>query len=177
MRIGDEAYYFLRMYSIDLDTARQAIKVLRRYKRSDVRYALLRDLTVAYVRPFSTNRGRQHGTHVLSVKRHVPKEMKALHLELVRVRMQQFAHTDLSYYNPIVFSLRGDSGHAIIFKGFDYEALLHKLDQIEDLIRSVESSVNAAIADYESKSSVLSEAIPAGPEVRKFLENLTEKSE
>jgi hypothetical protein len=168
--MDDEAYYFLRMYSIDLNTARQAIKVLRRYRRPDVRYALLRDLTVAYVRPFSTNRGRQQGTHALSVKKHVPKEMKGLHLELVRVRMQQFAHTDLSYYNPIVFSLNGSNGHAIIFKGFDYEALLRKLDQIEELIRAVESSVNAAIADYESESSVLSEAIPAGPEVRRFLE-------
>jgi len=154
---GLENYYFLRMCSIDLDTALNTIKVLRRYKRLDVKYALLRDLTVTYARPFSTNIGRL-GKHNLSVKKHVPKHFKPLHNELVRLRMEQFAHTDMTFYNPRVIKF-GPQLFAMTFKAGGYEALLGKLPEIEELVWLVEGSVNAQISEYEARPDIFSDAI------------------
>ncbi|MBM1189342.1 hypothetical protein [Pseudomonas weihenstephanensis] len=148
-----ENYYFHRMYSIDLDTALHTLQTLKRYKRLDVRYALLRDLTVSYARPFSVNKGKL-AKHTLGVKKYVPKEMVPLHEELVRLRMQQFAHTDLNYYNPKASSL-GAGPLGMMFRGFDYAALLAKLPEIEALIWAVEGSVHARIVEYESDQGLL----------------------
>lgn len=166
----NEPYYFLRMYSVEFSTARCAVKVLKRYRRPDVQYALLRDLIVTYVRPFSTNKGAQ-SKHTLGVKAHVPPLMKTLHEELVRVRMQQFAHTDLTYYSPSTMAFKGANGefheYGMMFKGYDYAALLRKLPQIEELIRAVESSVNAEIAKQEAASSQYGPMVPVPPPASK----------
>ena len=145
-----EQYYFLRLYSIDMNTAREAIKVLRRYRKKDVQYALLRDITVTYARPFSTNKGDTIKKHKLKMK-HVPKNMRELHNELLRVRMQQFAHTDLTYYNPKLarFSTKPKSPVVMAFKGYDYARLLRKLPDIEKLIKAVEYSIHKELREYE----------------------------
>jgi len=145
----NEPYYFLRLYSVDLSTAVAAFKVLKCYVEPEVQYPVLRDLIVTYVRPFSTNQGRE-GKNVLSVKKHVPKTMRSLHGELVRARMQQFAHTDLTYYSPKVIT---SLGFGMSFKGFDYAALLRRLSDIEDLVKAVEASVNAEILQYHITDS------------------------
>lgn len=178
----NEPYYFLRMYSVDFSTARGAIKVLKRYRRPDVQYALLRDLIVIYVRPFSSNRGLESKRDKLDTEQHVPMLMKPLHDELVLVRKQQFAHTDLTYYSPEALALKGANGefhgYAMMFKGYDYAALLNKLPQIEELIRAVESSVNAEIAKQEAASSTHGPRVPIPPPApKKSLENRTDKSE
>jgi methyl coenzyme M reductase gamma subunit len=88
--------------------------------------------------------------------------MKGLHEELVRVRMQQFAHTDLTYYNPSTMAFKGHD-YAMMFKGYDYAALLNKLPQIEELIRAVERSVNAEITKQEAASSQHGLVVPMPP--------------
>lgn len=145
--VSEESYFFFSMYAIDLEAALQSIKLIRRYKRQDVREALLRDATIAYVRPFSMNRGR-HGKHELSSKKIVPHHLRSLHAELVELRSSQFAHTDLTFYDPKSV-LYGDGPPDLIFKGSDYTALLGKLSEIEELVKAVESGVLARIVEYE----------------------------
>lgn len=139
-----ESYRFLRLYSIDLDTAAKAIPVLRRYKRGDVRAALLRDIAVTYARPFSGNRGVKHPKHRLSI-RHVPKVARPLHQELIKLRNRQFAHSDLTIHNPKVarFGTAAKPWFPMTFKSFDSQALGRRLQEIEELIVSVARSVNA----------------------------------
>ncbi len=147
-----EKYCFLRLYAIDLDTALHTVKVLRRYKRADVKYPLLRDISVAYARPFSGNEGEKISRHQLSSGKRIPKAMKDLHTELLRLRKEQFAHTDLKFYRPRVAKFHGKTKpwFPMSFKGYDYTTLLKQLPQIEALIRAVESSVQAEIANYEA---------------------------
>jgi len=146
-----EKYQFLRLYSIDLDTALFTIRILKRYRRDDVRFILLRDLAVAYARPFSGNEGRLISKHKLQAK-HVPSASKELHKELLRLRNEQFAHTDLKFYNPKVarFGSATKPWYPMSFKGYDYGTLLRQLDAIENLIRAVEQSVNAEITKHET---------------------------
>ena len=146
-----EKYCFLRLYSVDLDTALHTLKVMRRYRREDVLFPLLRDVVVTYVRPFSSNKGQVYGNDELSSKKHVPKELRELHDELVRARKEQFAHTDLKYYRPKISNFSGAKRlwFPMAFRSYDYRALLQQLPKIELLIRSVETSVNTEIANHE----------------------------
>lgn len=146
-----ERYCFLRLYAIDLDTAFHTIKVLRRYKRADVQFPLLRDIAVTYARPFSINKGEEIRKDRLSSRKHVPKPLRALHEELIRVRMEQFAHTDLKFYRPKVSKFTGTTKpwFPMAFKGYDYAALLRQIPQIEELVREVERSIQTELANYE----------------------------
>lgn len=146
-----ERYCFLRLYAIDLDTALHTVRVLRRYKRADAQYPLLRDIAVTYARPFSTNKGEKIRAHCLSM-RHVPAAMRELHRELVRLRNEQFAHTDLKFYRPNISKFRNEtkSWFLMSLKGYDYKSLLNQLAAIESLIRLIGESIQAEIAEYEA---------------------------
>lgn len=150
--VAFEQYCFLRLYAIDLDTALHTIKVMRRYKRNDVQFPLLRDVAVTYARPFSGNHGNEISKHQLSKKDHVPKPLRPLHDEMIRLRMKQFAHTDLKFYSPKVAKFTGKSKpwFPMSFKGYDYGALLGRLHEIEALIVAVEGSIRAEVARCEA---------------------------
>lgn len=145
-----EKYCFLRLHSIDMDTAVQTVKTLKRYKRADVQVALLRDIAVTYARPFSRNKGNKISKHALP-ERHVPRQLKPLHKRLLDLRNNQFAHTDLVFHKPKIMRWRTDSGdvYPMTFKSFDYQNLLRQLSEIETLIKAVESSINSEVKAYE----------------------------
>ena len=147
-----ETYCFLRLYSVDLDTALKAIPVLRRYRRGDVQVALLRDIAVTYARPFSLNRGKLINKHQLPIK-HVPLKFRPLHARLIQLRNSQFAHSDLKFHNPKVANLGTSSNplYAMSLKSFDYGLLLRELPDISQLIKSVANSVNRAVTAYQAR--------------------------
>lgn len=145
-----EQYYFYRLYSIDLDTAKHILRVIKRYRRKDVRYCLLRDLVVSYSRPFSGNKGKEMRSHVLT-KKVVPKELRPLHTELLELRNQLFAHTDYTYRRPKVANWSTDSHKwfPMSFRGYDYNKLDIRLSEIENLLMAVEKNLQAKIDKIE----------------------------
>ena len=147
-----ETYRFLRLYTIDFDTALHTLKVLCRYKKPDVQYPLLREVAVAYSRPFSKNHGEHLVSHMLSTK-HVPTAAKPLHLELLRLRNQQFAHTDIKFYAPKVadFGIAAKASFPMSFKSYDYSQLLARVPEIQSLIEAVVVSLNKDITREERR--------------------------
>lgn len=145
-----EKYKFLRLHSVDMDTALGALKMLKRYRRDDIKVALLRDITVIYSRPFSANRGK-FGKHLLSENKYVPAEYRDLHERLLDLRNKQFAHTDAIFHDPIFMKWKVDKGVAfpMSLKTFDYLGLLRDIKKIETLIKSVEFNINLAAREYE----------------------------
>lgn len=144
---NEEQYLFYRLYSNDLVLALSTIRILKRYRRNDVLCALLRDIVVSYVRPFSTNQGKR-GKHILRTKNIVPATMLSLHEELVNLRMRQFAHTDMIEHDPKTVLWAGGA-YYMSFKAVDYDTLLSKINDIERLVRAVAVSVSACISEYE----------------------------
>ena len=133
-----------------MNTALGTLKMLKRYRRDDIKVALLRDIAVIYSRPFSVNRGNA-GKHFLSAQEYVPVEYQDLHDQLLDLRNKQFAHTDVTFHDPKFIKWKGDKGVAfpMSFKTFDYLGLLRNLKKVEVLIKSVESNINAAARKYE----------------------------
>jgi hypothetical protein len=119
-----EQYYFLRLYAIDFDSTLHSLRILRRYRRKDVRYCILRELVVSYARPFSKNKGLHIPKHEMG-KDVVPTELRTLHDELVILRQEQFAHTDYTYRKPKVanWSSPGRRWFPMSFRGYDYSSL------------------------------------------------------
>lgn len=148
----DIEYRFLRLYSIDLQIARQTLALLRRYRRIDVRYALLRDAVVAYARPFSGNRDPSGKSHRLP-RQLVPKAHRPLHDDLLNLRNQLFAHTDFAARRPTVMRWRTDKGfrYPLGFANPPYEEWLRRAQSIILLVQAVESSLGAKINQFQGR--------------------------
>jgi len=142
---GDaENYRFLRLYSIDLEMAKQACDLLARQDDLEVRYCILRDIVVTYSRPFSKNLGRVFRKHTLPDDV-VPAAMRDLHAELLKLRDQAFAHSDHDFRNPQIarFPRKGGGGQYLMsFRNPAYEDLNKRLPEIRGLVVSVEQAVN-----------------------------------
>ncbi|NBF03752.1 hypothetical protein GV819_15775 [Pseudomonas sp. Fl5BN2] len=145
---NEEQYFFHCMYFNDFEAALDSLRLIKRYRRVDTKAALLRDLTVAYIRPFSKNKGRGGSKSELDMKV-VPAHLRGLHKKLYELRNQQFAHTDLNYYNPKSITY-GDTSGGLVYAGFSYEGLLEKLPEIKELVEAVKRVVDARIQEYES---------------------------
>ena len=145
-----EHYYFYRLYSIDLDSVKNCLKILKRYSRKDVRYSLIRDIVVSYARPFSGNQGKLLSKHRLP-KKLVPKQYRQLHKELIDARNELFAHTDYKYRRPKVanWSTESHRWFPMSFRGNDYSKLDSRISEIESLVRSVEESLQSEIIEIE----------------------------
>ena len=145
-----EQYCFYRLYSIDLDTVRHSLRMLKRYRRQDVRHSILRDVVVGYARPFSGNKGKLFNKHQLSTKT-VPSELRSLHSEMLDVRMRILAHTDYEFRNPRLARWPTSIGpiFPMSFRVYDIGKLDTRLPEIERLVKAVESSVNAKVRTIE----------------------------
>jgi len=141
-----EKYAFLRLYDMDLEMSLQTISVLQRYRRKDVRFPLLRDIIVSYCRPFIKSRGKGIKGDLHGVK-FQNKDMESLHEELLTLRHQLFAHTDLNYKNPKIvnWSKGGYKWFPMSFKGFDYDYLDDKVPEIKKLIKYVQIELRKRI--------------------------------
>lgn len=146
-----EKYAFLRLYDHDLEMAIQTIKVLRRYRRKDVRFPLLRDIVVTYCRPFTESRGDGIRKDFLGVRKFENPEMESLHNKLVNLRSELFAHTDLTFKKPQIANWsKGDKKwFPMAFKGFSYEELDSELPNIINLIKYVQEDLKKQINKYE----------------------------
>ena len=146
----EEQYHFYRLYSIDFDTANHILRVLKRYRRKDVRYCILRDLIVTYCRPFSGSKGEKIATHTLTTKV-VPKKLRPLHNELLDMRNRLFAHTDYTYRQPKAINWSTDTHKwfPMQFRGFDYNKLDTRVSEISELVQAVERNLQSRIDKIE----------------------------
>lgn len=145
-----EKYEFYRLYSIDLDTAKHSLQVLKRYRLKDVRFCLLRDIVVSYARPFTKNKGEKIPKHTLTPKV-VPKHLRPLHDELIDARNQLFAHTDYTYRRPktVNWSTSERKWFPMSFRGYEYDKLDRRVAEIETLIRAVTGNLCREIEQIE----------------------------
>lgn len=150
-----EDYCFYRLYSIDFNSARNSVRLVRRYRRKDIRYCVLSEVTVTYARPFSANRGRLWRSHRLP-ETIVPGKFQTLHAELMKLRNEAFAHTDLGFRRPRLarWATKSRPIYPMSFANPDFAALDHRVDDVEQLVMAVESVVNAWAKAFEERFEV-----------------------
>jgi hypothetical protein len=146
--IEEEKYLFLRLAEMDFKQVLWKIKILKRYRKLDVKYALLESIVVSYIRPFTKSKGIKKKEHRLS-KKYVPEEYKNLHKKLCERRHKLFAHTELKYFNPQV-SRWGENWYPMSLKGRQYEELNSKVDDIRSLAKILLDKTKEEIQKYQS---------------------------
>ena len=161
---------FIWLCSSDLNTALHIIGTLNGERKNgqkdkSVRYYLLLSLVVTYIRPFSTNRGRElaeqeyrelrkrrrairgdgkcYRSHKLAKTLFVPRRLHELHDRLVVFRNKQFAHTDIGHRKPRIGNLGSVDRPLWVLasKGSDFEFLDKNCGLIEELVTAVEKKV------------------------------------
>jgi len=147
----EKLYPFYRIADIDFEAALSSLKIIKRYKRLDVRYALLRDIVVSYARPFVECKSLNGDKHRLEIKKFVPKVSRVLHDELIRLRHELFAHTSLIYRNPrfVDWSRNGRKWFPMSFRAYDYQNLNRRLEDIFKLISSARRNLQKEIGLIE----------------------------
>ena len=149
-----EQYLFLRLSQHDIQQAIQTLSILKRYKRKEVRYALLRDFAVTYSRPFSGSYGKVITNHKLQIK-YVPIDQRDVHREIVKTRHQLFAHNELKHRDPKLanWSTPAKPWFPMSLKGFDYNKLDEKYADLLALAEIVLTNLNDEIAKRDSHLS------------------------
>jgi hypothetical protein len=105
-----------------------------------LRDCLFRDMIISYARPFSGNRAPGIKNHRLKDGR-VPVPHRTLHRELISLRNQLIAHTDLPRRNPRVKSPWGSVKH-VSYDGPKYEDLYSRLGSIEALFTEMREGLD-----------------------------------
>jgi hypothetical protein len=78
--------------------------------------------------------------------------MQSLHEQLLDLRMPQFAHTDHSFYRPKVamWPCKDRPHFPMSFKGYDYAALDQRIQEVEALVKAVETRLAKRLTELEN---------------------------
>jgi hypothetical protein len=146
----DLEYRRLRLFSIDMDGVRHGLRLLRRYRRDDIRFVLIRDVVITYARPFVGSKSPNGGKYFLAT-RFVPPAYQRLHDKLLDVRNTLFAHTDLTTHRPQLLRSVGAPRRVLgmSFTNADYHGFLRQVDDIGKLADGVDTTLNAELRRLE----------------------------
>ncbi|QSH42410.1 hypothetical protein P0136_02910 [Lentisphaerota bacterium ZTH] len=142
------------LYRMSFEQAIATLRVMKRYKKKDVRNLLFRSFVIAYAAPFSTNKRLKFvaGNHHCSDK-FIPKSLKDLHNEIIKLRNELFAHVDLEARNPklILCEINGERFFPMQFAAiFDYERLDTLYPNLLDLSNKVLSNIDSKMIKIEN---------------------------
>ncbi|TXI76593.1 MAG: hypothetical protein E6Q43_02065 [Dokdonella sp.] len=137
---------------MDFDEVADTLAVLEKVEQKDIRYRLLRDIAVSYARPFSKNRGNQLHTHTCP-QSFVPKQLRDLHKELITLRDERFAHSDLKRIKPKLGRWKTKSGfvYPMSFRGLNYGSLESRIGDIKKLVRNIRDRLQTEINSYQAR--------------------------
>jgi len=169
----EEKLKHLYLCNQDLEWAQNIIRTIREKTSPDdqdktLRYFLLQNLVVTYIRPFTVSRGRkleredlknykgkktrsyegdEYTAHRIAKKDNVPDAYNDLQIRLDDFRNQQFAHTDANYFNVQIGNLGtvSDPYWAVSFRRHELEFLDHHLKRVEELVTIVQKRLQAEL--------------------------------
>jgi hypothetical protein len=146
-----ERYVLYYLALIDLERVQDSLDCLRSNADEHLRDSLFRDAVVSYAKPFSDNRG-VHTKRGLKVPESVvPKELKTVHRELIRIRNQLFAHMDLDKQAPKidVFMVNGEKHVSFTVAGYGKVYADHLIRPMTRLAKAVHKNLMEKLRETE----------------------------
>ena len=126
-----------------MERAQKSIEYLRDTNDKYLKSALLRDAVVSYAKPFSNNRFSDKSKGLRISDNHVPKELANSHKEILALRDELIAHTDMTVQKPKIEKRQDEVGHNFSVTVAGY-ATIHKDHLIEPLL-SLAKAVHASL--------------------------------
>lgn len=130
----DDQLALAHLSLIDMERVQKSIEYLGSTDDKYLRAALLRDAVISYAKPFSNNRYSDRTKELQISENHVPKEFKGIHNEVVALRDELIAHTDMTIQNPKIDKYQDNMGQNYSMSVSGYENI-HKDHLIEPLFK------------------------------------------
>jgi len=150
----EERYTFYRLSDIDFDTASHTLRLLKRYRKLQIRFVIIRDAIISYARPFSGSRGRSGSFYKFPLEL-LPERHVALHEELMTFRNKAIAHSDIDFVNPTVANWSSDKGKwfPMSLRNFHNEtkALATKWKTILEMVTKIRVNLRTECEAIEDK--------------------------
>lgn len=153
MHIAEEEFYvFLRFADGDISQALIALDHLPEVEADFLRLCLLKDAAISYCRPFKKSRGAFNKSLKLD-NSYVPVCFIGLHTELVDLRDQVFAHTDIDVRSPVLHCWTREPKpiFPIQFKSHNYPQLLAREQEMRSLFIAVLGLVRGKQSELEAR--------------------------
>jgi hypothetical protein len=144
MHTAEEEYYvFLRFADGNISHALMALDHIQKTDIEFVRLSLLKDAAISYCRPFKQSCGSFNKNLKPLDNSFVPSTLIKIHKELLDLRDQVFAHTDLDVRSAVLHCWTSDPSpiFPIQFKGYDYPQLLSRTEEIRSLFNNVLTNI------------------------------------
>ena len=104
---------------------------------------MFRDAVISYAKPFSSNRFSDQSKGLRISDNHIPKELTDTHKEVLALRDELIAHTDMTVQKPKIEKYQDDVGHNFSMTVSGY-ATIHK-DHLIDPLLKLAKAVHASL--------------------------------
>ena len=139
----DDQLALAHLALIDMDRVQKSIECLRDTHDKYLKSALLRDAVISYAKPFSGNRFSDQSKGLRISDNHVPKELADTHKEILALRDELIAHTDMTLQKPEIGKRQDEVGHNYSMTVSGYETIYkdHLIDPLFNLAKAVHASL------------------------------------
>lgn len=151
----DDQLALAHLSLIDMERVQKSIEHLLSANDKHLKAALFRDAVISYAKPFSNNRYSDRTKRLHISENHVPKELVDVHNEILALRDELIAHTDMTIQIPSIDKYQDDIGHNYSMTISGYETI-HKdrlIDPLLKLAKAVHSSLLRSRSDQTKNDS------------------------
>lgn len=146
----EEFYVFLRFADGDISQAQIALDHMSTVEGDFLRLCLLKYAAISYCRPFKKSRGAFNKSLKLD-RGYVPACFIGLHTELVVLRDQVFAHTDIDVRSPVLHCWTREPKpiFPIQLKSHNHSQLFAREQEMQSLFNAVLGLVRGKQSELE----------------------------
>ena len=139
----DDQLALAHLALIDMERVQKSIEYLRDTDDKYLESALFRDAVISYARPFSSNRFSDQSKGLRISDNHIPKELTDTHKEVLALRDELIAHTDMTVQKPKIEKYQDDVGHNFSMTVSGYATIHnnHLIDPLLKLAKAVHASL------------------------------------
>jgi hypothetical protein len=139
----DDQLALAHLALIDMERVQKSIEYLRTTNDEYLRSVLFRDAVISYAKPFTNNRFSDQSKGLRIGNNHVPRELADAHKEVLALRDELIAHTDMTAQKPAVEKYTDEVGYNFSMTVSGYE-VIHK-DQLVDPLLKLSKAVHASL--------------------------------
>ncbi|MDO8263593.1 MAG: hypothetical protein Q7T21_10245 [Gallionella sp.] len=139
----DEQLALAHLSLIDMERVQKSIEYLRGTDDKYLKAALFRDAVISYAKPFSTNRYSDRTKGLRISEKHVPRNLLDIHKEVLALRDELIAHTDMIIQKPTIDKYQDDMGqnYSMTVSGYETIHKDHLIDPMLKLAKAVHGSL------------------------------------
>jgi hypothetical protein len=139
----DDRLALAQLSLIDMERVQGNIEHIRNSDDKYMKDVLFRDAVISYAKPFLDNRHSDGSRGLRISDKCIPKELRDVHEEILALRDELIAHTDMTIQSPRIEKRQDDLGnnYSMTVTGYDTIHREHLMDPLFKLAKAVYGSL------------------------------------